>query len=97
MTKRHFIITAAILAAIPLIPEIAWGQAVSVQVNGISLRYEVEGSGKPLVLVHGWAVHRGFGTTTWGALRRTTRSFVTTAEALANRAGGPISQPTPPI
>ncbi len=61
MTKRHFIVTAAILAAIPLLsPQIARGQSASVQINGISLRYEIEGSGKPLVLVHGWAVHRGF-------------------------------------
>ena len=26
--------------------------------NGISLRYEIEGSGKPLVLIHGWALSR---------------------------------------
>jgi pimeloyl-ACP methyl ester carboxylesterase len=29
-------------------------------VNGVTLQYEIEGSGKPLVLIHGWAVHRGF-------------------------------------
>ncbi len=36
------------------------GQAGTVEVNGVSLRYEIEGSGRPLVLIHGWAVNRGF-------------------------------------
>lgn len=29
-------------------------------VNGVSLPYEVAGDGPPLVLIHGWAVHRGY-------------------------------------
>lgn len=31
--------------------------ADSVRVNGVTLRYQVQGSGKPLVLVHGWALN----------------------------------------
>ncbi len=36
------------------------GQTGTAEVNGVSLPYEITGSGKPLVLIHGWAVHRGF-------------------------------------
>ncbi len=39
-----------------LVPRSVAGQAATVDVNGVSLRYEVEGSGKPLVLIHGWAL-----------------------------------------
>ncbi len=48
------------LGALPISPQALQGEAVSVQVNDVSLVYEIEGSGKPLVLIHGWAVHRGF-------------------------------------
>ncbi len=41
-----------------LVPQSLEGQAATVEVNGVSLRYEVEGSGKPLVLIHGWALSR---------------------------------------
>ncbi len=34
----------------------AQARAGTADVNGISLRYEIEGSGKPLVLIHGWAL-----------------------------------------
>ena len=36
----------------------AQARAGTADVNGVSLRYEVEGSGKPLVLIHGWALSR---------------------------------------
>jgi pimeloyl-ACP methyl ester carboxylesterase len=36
------------------------GQTGTAEVNGVTLPYEIAGSGKPLVLIHGWAVHRGF-------------------------------------
>jgi len=32
----------------------------TVEVNGVTLHYEVTGSGSPLVLVHGWAMHAGY-------------------------------------
>jgi pimeloyl-ACP methyl ester carboxylesterase len=35
-------------------------QAAEAHVNGVTLHYEVEGSGNPLVLIHGWAVPGGF-------------------------------------
>ncbi len=41
-------------------PHAVQGQAAVVQVNDVSLVYEIEGNGTPLVLIHGWAVHRGF-------------------------------------
>lgn len=41
-----------------LVPQTVEGQAATVEVNGVSLRYEVEGNGKPLVLIHGWALSR---------------------------------------
>ena len=48
------------LGALLLTPQAVQGEAVSVQVNDVSLVYEIEGRGKPLVLIHGWSVHRGF-------------------------------------
>ena len=36
----------------------AQARAGTADVNGVSLRYEVEGSGKPLVLIHGWTLTR---------------------------------------
>lgn len=47
-------------AGILLSPCVVTGQVASAGVNGVSLVYEIEGQGKPLVLIHGWAVHRGF-------------------------------------
>ncbi|MFQ5704529.1 MAG: alpha/beta fold hydrolase [Gemmatimonadales bacterium] len=41
-----------------LSPQTARAQGATANVNGISLRYEVEGSGEPLVLIHGWALSR---------------------------------------
>ncbi len=41
-------------------PQPLQAQAAEAHVNGVTLHYEIEGSGKPLVLIHGWAVHRGF-------------------------------------
>jgi len=35
-------------------------QSGTVQVNGVSLPYEITGQGAPLALIHGWAVHRGY-------------------------------------
>lgn len=35
-------------------------QTGTADVNGVTLPYEIAGSGRPLVLIHGWAVHRGF-------------------------------------
>ena len=35
-------------------------QSGVVEVNGVVLPYEVQGSGPPLVLIHGWAVNRAF-------------------------------------
>jgi pimeloyl-ACP methyl ester carboxylesterase len=32
----------------------------TVEINGVDLVYEVEGEGPPLVLIHGWAVHRRY-------------------------------------
>ncbi len=45
-------------------------QAGTVVVNGVSLPYEITGSGEPLVLIHGWAVHMGFWDTDVEALAR---------------------------
>ncbi len=36
----------------------AQARAGTADVNGVSLRYEVEGSGNPLVLIHGWTLSR---------------------------------------
>lgn len=41
-------------------PQTLAAQAATADVNGVTLHYEIEGSGKPLILIHGWAVHRGF-------------------------------------
>lgn len=41
-------------------PSALRGQTETVDVNGVSLPYEIRGEGPPLVLIHGWAVHRGF-------------------------------------
>jgi pimeloyl-ACP methyl ester carboxylesterase len=41
-------------------PVILQGQTGIAEVNGVTLPYEITGSGKPLVLIHGWAVHRGY-------------------------------------
>jgi pimeloyl-ACP methyl ester carboxylesterase len=50
-----------LLLAFLLNPPIALeGQTGTAEVNGVTLPYEITGSGKPLVLIHGWAVHRGF-------------------------------------
>ena len=46
------------------------GQTGVVEVNGVSLPYEITGSGEPLVLIHGWAVHMGFWDTDVEALAR---------------------------
>ena len=54
--SRLFLISSMILGGAVA----AHAQAASVQVNGVTLPYEIEGSGAPLVLIHGWAVHRGF-------------------------------------
>lgn len=35
-------------------------QAGIAEVNGVRLPYEIAGSGEPLVLIHGWAVDRGY-------------------------------------
>lgn len=51
----------AIVPALALItPSVLLGQAGTAEVNGVSVPYEIEGEGPPLVLIHGWAVHRGF-------------------------------------
>jgi pimeloyl-ACP methyl ester carboxylesterase len=51
--------------ALPLLvlPALAFplpAQPAAVQVNGVTLPYVVEGSGPPLVLIHGWAVNHHF-------------------------------------
>ena len=50
-----------LLSGLVLTPQVALhGQTGTAEVNGVTLPYEITGSGKPLVLIHGWAVHRGF-------------------------------------
>lgn len=50
-----------LLSGLLLTPQVALhGQTGTAEVNGVTLPYEITGSGKPLVLIHGWAVHRGF-------------------------------------
>ena len=53
--KSNIVITGLLVGTL-LVPQTVEGQAATVEVNGVSLRYEVEGSGKPLVLIHGWAL-----------------------------------------
>jgi len=52
----------ALLTAVPLtaVPLTALGQARIAEVNGVALPFEITGEGTPLVLIHGWAVHRGY-------------------------------------
>ncbi len=38
--------------------DVVHAQVDSVRVNGVTLRYEIEGRGDPLVLVHGWTLSR---------------------------------------
>jgi len=52
--------TAALVVVGLVVPSILLGQAQVAEVNGVSLPYELDGEGTPLVLIHGWAVHRGF-------------------------------------
>jgi pimeloyl-ACP methyl ester carboxylesterase len=52
----RFLLGWALLLACPAL----WAQAGTVDANGVSLPYEISGSGPPLVLIHGWAVHRGY-------------------------------------
>ena len=50
-----------LLSGLVLTPQVTLqGQTGTAEVNGVTLPYEITGSGKPLVLIHGWAVHRGF-------------------------------------
>lgn len=50
-------LAALSLAALGLGRE-AVAQVAAVDVNGVTLSYQVEGSGEPLVLIHGWALSR---------------------------------------
>ncbi len=57
--KINIVITGLlVMGSTLLVPRSVAGQAATVDVNGVSLRYEVEGNGKPLVLIHGWALSR---------------------------------------
>ncbi len=61
MTTRRAAAGPLLLCGLLLSPlQTLQAQAAEVHVNGVTLQYEIEGSGKPLVLIHGWAVHRGF-------------------------------------
>ena len=53
-----------------LLADSAYAQSGTVNVNGVSLPYEITGSGEPLVLIHGWAVHMGFWDTDIETLAR---------------------------
>ena len=41
-------------------PQTVEAQVGSAEVNGVALRYEIEGTGEPLVLIHGFPVHRDY-------------------------------------
>jgi pimeloyl-ACP methyl ester carboxylesterase len=61
MSKRNVLLASLLLGGAPLLPcSGLHGQTGTAAVNGVSLPYEITGSGNPLVLIHGWAVHRGF-------------------------------------
>jgi len=51
------LLTVAVGCAEPPVPPV---QMAVADVNGVSLPYEIVGDGIPLVLIHGWAVHRGY-------------------------------------
>lgn len=57
----RIVLSGLLLLAALLGPlQAAEARVATTQVNGVSLVYEIEGRGEPLVLIHGWAVHRGF-------------------------------------
>ncbi len=57
----RIVLSGLLLLAALLGPlQAAEARVAATQVNGVSLVYEIEGSGEPLVLIHGWAVHCGF-------------------------------------
>jgi pimeloyl-ACP methyl ester carboxylesterase len=51
---------ALALALLVIGPSVVVAQSGTAQVNGVSLPYEITGEGTALVLIHGWAVHRGY-------------------------------------
>jgi pimeloyl-ACP methyl ester carboxylesterase len=57
MTKKR--VVPAVIVVL-MVQSMALGQTHTAEVNGVSLPYEVEGVGLPLVLIHGWGVNRGF-------------------------------------
>jgi pimeloyl-ACP methyl ester carboxylesterase len=59
-----------LLGGAALLADSAYAQSGTAEVNGVSLPYEITGSGEPLVLIHGWAVHLGFWDTDVEALAR---------------------------
>ena len=59
-----------LLGGAALLADSAYAQSGTAEVNGVSLPYEITGSGEPLVLIHGWAVHLGFWDTDVDALAR---------------------------
>lgn len=64
MTKANRRIGAAawllLAGSLFALPPGLWAQADSVSANGVTLVYEVQGNGEPLVLIHGWAVNRRY-------------------------------------
>jgi len=58
MPSRRALLLAFVLTLAP--GAALRAQSGVVEVNGVVLPYEVQGSGPPLVLIHGWAVNRAF-------------------------------------
>ncbi len=57
---KPMVIRAPVLVAILFTPCALLAQSGTVNVNGVSLPYEIRGEGTPLVLIHGWATHLGY-------------------------------------
>lgn len=70
MKARSAVLGLLLLGGALLLADSAHGQTGTAEANGVSLPYEITGSGKPLVLIHGWAVHMGFWDTDVEALAR---------------------------
>lgn len=70
MKTRSAVLGLLLLGGALLLADSAHGQTGTAEANGVSLPYEITGSGKPLVLIHGWAVHMGFWDTDVEALAR---------------------------
>ena len=53
-------VVVSLWLVVPLLAAPLLGQSRAMDVNGVTLPYEVTGTGPPLVLIHGWAVNRTF-------------------------------------